>query len=123
MKSYCDLLSLLLHLLSLSRICTAQQTDSTGLIIGLCVPIAVIVITGIFICTCIYGYYFRRSTPVAVEPHEQRPQNQWIYNIERESTSPYQTQAGHLNRQPPHSSATVAPRSMNLNNWRWPYRS
>ena len=115
MKSYCDLLSLLLHLLSLSRICTAQQTDSTGLIIGICVPIAVIVITGIFICTCIYSYYFHRSTPVAVEPHEQRPQNQWIYNIERESTSPYQTQAGHLNRQPPHSSATVAPRSTNLN--------
>ena len=110
MKSYCDLWSLLLLLISLSRTCTAQQTDSTGLIIGISVPIAVIVITGIFICTCIYSYYFRRSTPIAVQPHEQRPQSQWIYNIEREST-----QAGHLNRQPPHSSTSVAPRSTNLN--------
>ena len=115
MKSYCNLRSLLLLLISLSRTCTAQQTDSTGLIIGISVPIAVVVITGIFICTCVYSYYFRRSTPIAVQSHEQRPQNQWIYNIERESTSPYQTQAGHLNRQPPHSSTTIAPRSTNLN--------
>ena len=116
MKSYCNLRSLLLLFISLSRTCTAQQTDSTELIVGICVPIAVIVITGSFIiCTCVYSCYFRPSTPIAVQPHEQRPQNQWIYNIERESTSPYQTQAGHLNRQPPHSSTTIAPRSTNLN--------
>jgi hypothetical protein len=114
MKSYCNLPRLILLLLSLSRACTAQESGSTGVIVGVCVPITVIVIIGIIICTCVYSYYFRRSTPVAVQP--QRPQNQWIYNniIERESTSPYQTQVRYLNGQPPYSSTTVTQPSTNL---------
>ena len=124
MKSYCDLLSLIiiLSLFSLTTTCTAQETDSTAIIIGVSVPISVIIFAVIVICVCYYGRYFRSPTPTSVTAEQtQRPQ--YIYNVQRPSTTPYQSQARYLSGQP-YSSRTVALPSTNLKfstNWRWSY--
>ena len=111
MKSYCDLLSLIitLFLLSLTTTCTAQETDSTATIVGVSVPISVIIFAVIVICVCYYGRYFRSSTPTVTAEQTQRPQY-----IQRPSTTQYQTQARYLSGQP-YSSRTVTAPSTNLN--------
>ena len=102
---------MILVLLSLTTTCIAQEVDSTAIILGVSVPIAVIVLAGIIICVCYYGYYFCSSTPTATAEQAQRLHNT---GIQRPSTTPYQTQIRYLNRQP-HSSRTVTPPPTNLN--------